>query len=113
MDLHLGREPRKVPVGNVGPYKTHTVNMQTLGSYAAAGGLSRVPILNKEGKIVSSAIPSFPAISVNSLLSIYGATHRIAGLPEHVEQVHRGDLGLLELRELLEFDLGNVGPNHQ
>ena len=113
IDLHLGREPCKQPLGNIGPYKAHTVHMQTLGSYAAASGLSRVPILNKEGKIVSSTVPSFPAISVNSLLSVYGATHRIAGLPEHFEQVHRGVLGLLELRELLEFDLGNVGPDCQ
>ena len=61
IDPHLGREPRVVPPGNIGPYKAHTVHMQTLGSYATTGSLSRVPILNKECKIVSSTVPSFPA----------------------------------------------------
>ena len=113
IDLQLGREPRVFPTGNVGPYQTHTVQMQTLGSYATAGGLSKVPTLDKAGKLVSSTVPNFPAISANSLLSVYSATHRISGLPEHVEQVHRADLGLPLLKDLLEYDLGNVDQDSQ
>ena len=65
-----------------------------------------MPILNKKGKVVSSTVPTFPAVSANSLLSVYSATHRIAALPEHVEQVFRGDLGLPKLKSILEHDLG-------
>ena len=55
-DLHLGREPQVVPEGNIGPFKSNTVHMHTLGSYAAEGGLAKVPILNSKGKVVSSTV---------------------------------------------------------
>ena len=111
-DLHLGREPRVLPQRDIGPFRPHRVTMPSVSSFATSGGLSKVPTLNKEGLVVSSTVPNFPAISANTYLSVYSSTHRITGLPEHVEKVWRSDLGLLKLRDLLEYDLDNVGRDN-
>ena len=102
-----------MPGGNIGPFESNHVHKHTLGSYATEGGLVKVPILNSKGQIVSSTVPSFQEVSANSLLNVYYATHRIKGLPEHVEQVFRGDLGLPKLKSILEHDLGVVSSNCQ
>ena len=91
-DLHAGREPRVVPVANVGTFESTTLITPTIGSYAKQGGLAKVPTLNNKGKIVPGRNAKFPALSPNSLLSIYNSSHRIHGLPTYIEQVSRSDL---------------------
>ena len=62
----------------------------------------RVPVLDHKSRVVNSHSPKFPAVSSTSKLNVYISSHRIHGLPSHIEQVVRSDLDLEVLTALVE-----------
>ena len=105
----MEREPTVMPSSNVGTFKSANQVTPTLWSFAMEEDQTKVPVLNNRGKVDTSRAPNFPVLSPNSLLTVYFANHKVAGLPTHKEQVCRRDLELPMLMRIVERDLNALG----
>lgn len=78
------------------------------GSYAKKGRLAKVPTLDNKGYIVTGRFAKFQTLSPNSLLTVYGSSHKIHWLPAVIEQISRSDLELLLLTFIGKHDLRSI-----
>ena len=67
----LGRQPRQVPVGDVGAFQAPVSYTPTLGSFATKSGLAHVPLLDKNKALVPSKTPKLPVVPSKSLVSAF------------------------------------------
>ena len=70
--------------------------------------MSRGPVANSSRRVVTGKKSRIPKLSPNHKLTVYISSQFIQGLPKHIEQVHREDLTLSLLEELVEFELGDL-----
>ena len=104
----FGRTPRIEPSSNKGNFVKAAPILPALGSYSVNPGMSRGPVVNSSGRVVIDKRPKISKLSPNHKITVYISSQFIQGLPKHVEQVHREDLILSLLEELVEFELGNL-----
>ena len=78
-------------MSSIGNFKSADPVTPAIGSYAAAGGLARVPVMDHKRHIVASRNAKIPALSKVSLLNVYSSSQCVYGLPKHIEQVSRED----------------------
>ena len=50
---------------------------------------------------------------IKLFLTVFSCFNRVIGLPAYVEKLHRPDLTLIKLREILEKDLNQVPEGSQ
>ena len=103
-----GRTPRIEPSSNEGNFVKAAPILPALGSFSVNPSLSRGPVVNNNRRVVTGKKSRIPKLSPNHKLTVYIASQFIQGLPKHVEQVHREDLTLSLLEELIEFELGEL-----